>query len=51
MVSVSCISNFTIKNRSIKTGIEAIPFDVAKINLPMRTWSNANSIEPEKLEK
>ena len=35
----------------MKTGIEPIPFDVAKINLPMHTWSNASSVKPEKLQK
>lgn len=35
----------------IKTGIDAIAFDVAKIHLPIRTLANARNIEPEKLEK
>ncbi|MFV8363216.1 hydroxymethylglutaryl-CoA synthase family protein [Flavobacterium sp. ZT3P35] len=35
----------------MKTGIDAITFDVAKIHLPIRTLANARSIEPEKLEK
>ncbi|MFV8331600.1 hydroxymethylglutaryl-CoA synthase family protein [Flavobacterium sp. GSP14] len=35
----------------MKTGIDAITFDVAKIHVPIRTLANARSIEPEKLEK
>ena len=35
----------------IKTGIDAIAFDVAKIHLPIRILANARNIEPEKLEK
>jgi hydroxymethylglutaryl-CoA synthase len=31
----------------MKTGIDAITFDVAKIHLPIRTLANARSIEPE----
>ncbi|WP_432222490.1 hydroxymethylglutaryl-CoA synthase family protein [Flavobacterium sp. TMP13] len=35
----------------MKTGIEAIAFDVAKIHLPIQTLANARNIEAEKLEK
>lgn len=35
----------------MKTGIDAIAFDVAKIYLPIKTLANARNIEPEKLEK
>ena len=35
----------------MKTGIDAITFDVAKIHLPIKTLANARNIEPEKLEK
>jgi len=35
----------------MKTGIDAIAFDVAKIHLPIRTLAEARNIEPEKLEK
>lgn len=35
----------------MKTGIDAIAFDVAKIHLPIKTLANARKIEPEKLEK
>ena len=35
----------------MKTGIDAITFDVAKIHLPILKLANARSIEPEKLEK
>jgi len=35
----------------MKTGIDAISFDVAKINLPVRTLAEARNIEPDKLEK
>ena len=35
----------------MKTGIDAIAFDVAKIHLPIKTLANARNIEPEKLEK
>lgn len=35
----------------MKTGIDAISFDVAKLHLPIKTLANARNIEPEKLEK
>ncbi|GEP49869.1 hydroxymethylglutaryl-CoA synthase [Flavobacterium noncentrifugens] len=35
----------------MKTGIDAISFDVAKIRLPIKTLAQARNIEPEKLEK
>ena len=35
----------------MKTGIDAISFDVAKIHLPINTLAKARNIEPEKLEK
>lgn len=35
----------------MKTGIDAIAFDVAKIHLPIKTLATARNIEPEKLEK
>ena len=35
----------------MKTGIDAIAFDVANIHLPIRTLAIARNIEPEKLEK
>lgn len=35
----------------MKTGIDAIAFDVAKIHLPIKTLANARNIDPEKLEK
>ena len=35
----------------MKTGIDAIAFDVAKIHLPINTLAKARNIEPEKLEK
>jgi len=35
----------------MKTGIDAIAFDVAKINLPIKTLANARNIEADKLEK
>ena len=35
----------------MKTGIDAIAFDVAKIHLPIKTLALARNIEPEKLEK
>jgi hydroxymethylglutaryl-CoA synthase len=35
----------------MKTGIDAISFDVAKIHLPIQTLAKARNIEPEKLEK
>ncbi|MFV8324552.1 hydroxymethylglutaryl-CoA synthase family protein [Flavobacterium sp. ZS1P14] len=35
----------------MKTGIDSISFDVAKIHLPIKTLANARNIEPEKLEK
>lgn len=35
----------------MKTGIDAITFDVAKIHLPIKTLAIARNIEPEKLEK
>jgi len=35
----------------MKTGIDAISFDVAKIRLPIKTLAHARNIEPEKLEK
>ena len=35
----------------MKTGIDAIAFDVAKIHLPINTLAKARTIEPEKLEK
>ena len=35
----------------MKTGIDAIAFDVAKIHLPIKTLAIARNIEPEKLEK
>jgi hydroxymethylglutaryl-CoA synthase len=35
----------------MKTGIDAIAFDVAKLHLPIKTLAIARNIEPEKLEK
>ncbi|GGB84710.1 hydroxymethylglutaryl-CoA synthase [Flavobacterium suaedae] len=35
----------------MKTGIDAIAFDVAKLHLPIRTLAKARNIEPDKLEK
>ncbi|REG99163.1 hydroxymethylglutaryl-CoA synthase family protein [Flavobacterium aquicola] len=35
----------------MKTGIDAIAFDVAKLHLPIKTLATARNIEPEKLEK
>lgn len=35
----------------MKTGIDAIAFDIAKIHLPIKTLAVARGIEPEKLEK
>ena len=35
----------------MKTGIDAIAFDVANIHLPIQTLANARNIDPEKLEK
>jgi len=35
----------------MKTGIDAIAFDVAKIHLPVKTLAEARNIESEKLEK
>ncbi|OXB23276.1 hydroxymethylglutaryl-CoA synthase [Flavobacterium tructae] len=35
----------------MKTGIDAISFDVANIHLPIKTLATARNIEPEKLEK
>lgn len=35
----------------MKTGIDAIAFDVAKIHLSIQTLAKARNIEPEKLEK
>lgn len=36
---------------TMKTGIDAISFDVANIHLPIKTLATARNIEPEKLEK
>lgn len=35
----------------MKTGIDAIAFDIAKLHLPIKTLASARNIEPEKLEK
>ncbi|NDI99642.1 hydroxymethylglutaryl-CoA synthase [Flavobacterium sp. LaA7.5] len=35
----------------MKTGIDAIAFDVAKLHLPIKTLAEARNIEPDKLEK
>jgi hydroxymethylglutaryl-CoA synthase len=35
----------------MKTGIDAIAFDVAQLHLPIKILANARNIEPEKLEK
>jgi len=35
----------------MKTGIDAISFDIAKIHLPIKTLAIARNIDPEKLEK
>ncbi len=35
----------------MKTGIDAIAFDVAQLHLPIKLLANARNIEPEKLEK
>ena len=35
----------------MKTGIDAIAFDVAQLHLPIKSLANARNIEPEKLEK
>jgi hydroxymethylglutaryl-CoA synthase len=39
------------KKMRMKTGIDAISFDVANIHLPIKTLALARNIEPEKLEK
>ncbi|GIQ60354.1 hydroxymethylglutaryl-CoA synthase [Flavobacterium collinsii] len=39
------------KKMIMKTGIDAISFDVANIHLPIKTLALARNIEPEKLEK
>lgn len=39
------------KKIRMKTGIDAISFDVANIHLPIKTLAVARNIEPEKLEK
>lgn len=39
------------KKLLMKTGIDSISFDVAKIHLPIKTLAEARNIEPEKLEK
>lgn len=36
---------------TMKTGIDALSFDVAKLHLPIKTLAQARNIEPEKLEK
>jgi len=36
---------------NMKTGIDAIAFDIAKLYLPIKTLATARNIEPEKLEK
>lgn len=35
----------------MRTGIDALAFDVSKIHLPIQTLAKARNIEPEKLEK
>lgn len=35
----------------MKTGIDAIAFDIAQLHLPIKTLATARNIEPEKLEK
>jgi len=35
----------------MKTGIDAISFDIAKLHLPIKKLAEARNIEPEKLEK
>ena len=45
------ILTLPVKKTNMKTGIDAIAFDVAKIHLPIKTLANARNIEPEKLEK
>lgn len=35
----------------MKTGIDAIAFDIAKIHLPIKTLAESRNIEPEKLKK
>lgn len=35
----------------MKTGIDAMAFDIAKLHLPIKTLATARNIEPEKLEK
>ena len=39
------------KKMKMKTGIDALSFDVAKLHLPIKTLAEARNIEPEKLEK
>ena len=39
------------KKMRMKTGIDAISFDVANIHLPIKTLATARNIDPEKLEK
>ena len=36
---------------NLNVGIDAISFDIAKINLPIKTLAKARNIDPEKLEK
>ena len=40
-----------LKKLKMKTGIDSISFDVAKLHLPIKTLAKARDIEPEKLEK
>jgi hypothetical protein len=35
----------------MKTGIDAISFDIAKLHLPINTLAKSRNIDPEKLEK
>lgn len=47
--------NFSVSKKkrilNMKTGIDAIAFDVAKIHLSIQTLAKTRNIEPEKLEK
>jgi hydroxymethylglutaryl-CoA synthase len=47
----SVILTLHVKKLKMKTGIDSISFDVAKIHLPIKTLAKARNIEPEKLEK
>lgn len=42
---------YKTSKKEMKTGIDAIAFDVAKIHLPIKALANSRNIEAEKLEK